>query len=544
MEKMINFKDKCAYFIRNFSIEILNEMDNDTLLDNLFGCEDEYEINLNPFIDKSLINFLKEEFQITEHENLTVETNFGLLYRSSNADYLNPKNRKECSIKEANEFSYKIRKVVNDYNFIISRVKECKFINGNHFECAIKNRDLSLAKYTNSKELMTYGLRKLLAIYFPDYILPFINEDDIFDFFYQNDLSYNEDPLINLITIHKYCLSKNMTTFDLAFEFYNFPKDRKLVLNVDDVYKDIDDLEKDIQNNELKLHKKVVNKITGKIQYLNSYPIKYNKNKDCYLAYSDRVRYKVLLNNIREESDNSLVIKLINFKKIDELYPTKLSNLIEYIQKNFSDDYLEYSNSNKNLFDIFEIIKNKRVLKEVSIIRGVSKCHNLEHKKSEEDIYILVISDSDVKAIKINTFYCSVCKKYSMLYSDFEQITKEFKNNTFGLHVKNLGKFYTNYESKFSVLHMFGYNVNSRTNLSSSERRFILDMFVEHFWSRDRLIIHIENEVKKRINIKYKDMSSAISKWKSDIEYLKKKHKQTNNNDINYFFTYFVNKGV
>lgn len=543
MEKVINFKANIDYFIKNFSIETLDKMDEDTLLDNLFGCEDEYEETLNTHINKSLITLLNDEFHLIEHENLTLETHLGLTYNSKYANYTDPKNRISFRVEDAKELSIKIRKIINDYNFIITRIKECEFINGKYFESAIKNKDLCLVKYSSSKDLMTFGLRKLLAIYFPDFILPFIKEDDIIEFFYLYDLSYNEDPLKNLIAIHEYCLNKKLTTFELAFNFYNFPKDKKLIINVDEVYDSLESLEKDILNKELKLNKKVVNKNTGKIQYLNSYPIKFRERVDCYLTYSDRVRYKVLLEKISEESDAAIVIKLLNFKRIDELFPTKISNLIEYIQQNFVDDYNEYSKSNKNINDIFEIIKNKRVLKEINIMRGISKCHNLDHKKCEEDIYVLIISENAVKAVKANVYYCSVCRKYSMLHSDFENLTKEYRNSTFGLHVRNLEKFYSGYESKFSLLHMFGYNVNSRKDLISSERRFILDMFVEHFWSRDRLIIHIENEVKKRINIKNKDMNKPISKWKSDIDYLKKRHKQMNDNDINFFFSYFINKG-
>lgn len=542
MKEIINFNYKIKNFVDLFSIDSLNKMDEDTLIDNIFGCEIEDESTINPNTDKILINILKEEFQIIEFENKTIDTYLGLIYCSKYADYRNPELRKNFEPKEAGEFVFEIRKIINDYNFIIERIEGCMFNDGKFYDSAIRNKEICIAKYNNSLKFMNYGIRKLLAIYFPRYILPFMTEDQIFDFYYINELEYKEDDFIkNLMEINSFCRKMDRNTFDLAFEYYNSPKNKKLVINMDGVYEDISMLEKDLENEQLILKKEVPDNVTGKLKYLNTYPLKVDTNRYFYLAYNDKVRYKCLFRNISSESEKSIALKLINLKKIDELYPTKLTNYINLIQQNFKDDYLEHAKYSKKFSSVVDIIQNKKVLKELSIIKGLSKCHDLEHKKSEEDIYIILFYEDFVQAVKINAYYCPVCKKYSVLYSDFDSLVRKYKGYTFGVDVSNISKFDFNYENRYSILYLFGYNVSSKSNLSVSRRRFILDMFVENYWSRDRLILHIEKEIKKRVGITDRDMSTAISKWENDINYLKKKHKQMDDNDINYFFTYFLN---
>ena len=77
-----------------------------------------------------------------------------------------------------------IRKIIKDYNFIIERIDKCEFTKGEYFDSAIPNKELCIEKYKNSLKYMNYGLRKLLSIYFPEYILPFRCKEHIFDFFH------------------------------------------------------------------------------------------------------------------------------------------------------------------------------------------------------------------------------------------------------------------------------------------------------------------------------------------------------------------------
>lgn len=544
MNKIINFNDRIKNFKKYFSFEDLCKMDEETLLDNLFGCDEEYEDTINTNINKTLISTLKEDFQITEDEEVLKDTNLYLTFLTGNAQYRITNSNRTVDYKEAKEICLEIRKIIKDYNFIIERIDKCEFTKGEYFDSAIPNRELCIEKYKNSMKYMNYGLRKLLSIYFPEYILPFRCEEHIFDFFHLYGLSYFKDDFIkNFIQVKKYCHEKNINTFDIAFEYYNSPKYKKLIINIDGLYENLDNFEHKIGNEGLVLRKRFFDNTSKKIKQLNTYPLKVHDNQQCYIAFQDKIRYKCLFKNIENESESSIALKLINLKKIDENYPKKIDNYIEYIQCNFNEDYLEYTKSNSNFLNVLEIIRNKKVLKNIKIVKGITKCHNLEHKKCEEDIFVIIFNESEVIPEKVSVYFCPICKEYSMLYSDFESLLKKYNDCSLGVHVKNINDFSFNYENKYSLLYLFGYSVSAKNNLCISRRRFLLDMFVEYFWSRDMLINHLEIEKKKRQNITKRDMRSAVSKWEADIDYLKIMHNSENNNESEYFYTYFVNKG-
>jgi len=397
MNKIINFNDRIKNFKKYFSFEDLCKMDEETLLDNLFGCDEEYEDTINTNINKTLISTLKEDFQITEDEEVLKDTNLYLTFLTGNAQYRITNSNRTVDYKEAKEICLEIRKIIKDYNFIIERIDKCEFTKGEYFDSAIPNRGLCIEKYKNSMKYMNYGLRKLLSIYFPEYILPFRCEEHIFDFFHLYGLSYFEDDFIkNFIQVKKYCHEKNINTFDIAFEYYNSPKYKKLIINIDGLYENLDNFEHKIGNEGLVLRKRFFDNTSKKIKQLNTYPLKVHDNQQCYIAFQDKIRYKCLFKNIENESESSIALKLINLKKIDENYPKKIDNYIEYIQCNFNEDYLEYTKSNSNFLNVLEIIRNRKVLKNIKIVKGITKCHNLEHKKCEEDIFVIIFNENEV----------------------------------------------------------------------------------------------------------------------------------------------------
>lgn len=544
MNKIINFNDRIENFIKYFSIDDVFKMDDETLLDNLFGCDEEYEETINTNINKTLISVLNEDFQITEEEGIVGDNSLYLVFVSGNAKYRITNSNKTVDYKEARVISLEIRKIIIYYSFIIERIEKCEFIEGKHFDSAIPNRELCIDKYKKSLQYMNYGLRKLLAIYFPEYILPFKCEKDVIDFFYIYGLRYFEDDFIkNYVQIKKYCSEKNITTYDIAFEYYNFPRDKKLIINIDGLYRNLDNLEQRIENEGLVLQRRFYDSTSGKIKHLNTFPLKAKEDRYCYLAFQDKIRYKCLLKNIKNESESSIALKLINLKKISEDYPGKIENYIELVQKNFNEDYLVYANSNSRFLNALEIIRNNKVLKNIKVIKGITKCHNLDHKKCEEDIYVIIFNENEVIPEKVSVYFCPICKEYSMLYSDFESLLKKYNDCSLGVHVKNINNFNLTYENKYSLLYLFGYSVSAKNNLSISRRRFLLEMFVEYFWSRDQVINHLEIEKKKRQNNEKMAMSNAVSKWEADIKYLKMMHNFENKNESDYFYTYFINKG-
>ena len=103
MNKIINFNDRIKNLKKYFSFEDLCKMDEETLLDNLFGCDEEYEDTINTNINKTLISTLKEDFQITEDEEVLKDTNLYLTFLTGNAQYRITNSNRTVDYKEAKE---------------------------------------------------------------------------------------------------------------------------------------------------------------------------------------------------------------------------------------------------------------------------------------------------------------------------------------------------------------------------------------------------------------------------------------------------------
>lgn len=150
----------------------------------------------------------------------------------------------------------------------------------------------------------------------------------------------------------------------------------------------------------------------------------------------------------------------------------------------------------------------------------VSKNHNLDSIIVE--IQVIDINGS-IKNIEVNGFYCSDCKLYYILESEYEKIRRKgtplcqiFEEIKYLNNISN--KFDLNYES---ILYSFGYNVNAQNNLSDKQRFKILTFIIDNgILSKTEVISYLNYFINMRIG--RKEYQNAISKWKTDINALNK----------------------
>lgn len=86
--------------------------------------------------------------------------------------------------------------------------------------------------------------------------------------------------------------------------------------------------------------------------------------------------------------------------------------------------------------------------------------------------------------------------------------------------IKDLAKINETNWAPESILKMYGYNVSQKDELSDLERQTVLDMIIANdIMNKKRCISFLEWLIRQ--NSKRKHMEKAISKWNSDINYLR-----------------------
>ena len=72
-----------------------------------------------------------------------------------------------------------------------------------------------------------------------------------------------------------------------------------------------------------------------------------------------------------------------------------------------------------------------------------------------------------------------------------------------------------------SILHAYGYNVNSSKEITENQRRKILEFIIEkNILSKHKIISYITYFINMHKSKSNKSYESAINKWESDILYL------------------------
>ncbi len=164
----------------------------------------------------------------------------------------------------------------------------------------------------------------------------------------------------------------------------------------------------------------------------------------------------------------------------------------------------------------------------VIVLSNTLTC-SLNHKTKDIIAKIPVLNeDGQISYLKINASYCFDCNRFTILKDDFSAIkdiiickiideTTEYQNT-------NESEF--EIEQKRSILFQYGYNVQTKKNLSEQQRHIILSSIIEaHIMDRRDVINHINTLIERGSKIpkwqvatqKWKDDKQFVSEYKSEL---------------------------
>ncbi|MDO4798729.1 MAG: hypothetical protein Q4A01_12005 [Coriobacteriales bacterium] len=155
--------------------------------------------------------------------------------------------------------------------------------------------------------------------------------------------------------------------------------------------------------------------------------------------------------------------------------------------------------------------------------------HSLEPIRAT--VSILPRSGGSPIPVEFDAYWCPKCRKYFMGEGTYTRLKRRGYICCKIVEEKDLGTkrvgdgLYGNLASE-SILHMYGYTVNQQDNLSEVERRTIISFVIENRIQSAQDIAHLlewlisQREGNPR-------MSVAVSRWRSDLTFVKRYKKPT-----------------
>lgn len=129
--------------------------------------------------------------------------------------------------------------------------------------------------------------------------------------------------------------------------------------------------------------------------------------------------------------------------------------------------------------------------------------------------------DGEISYLKINASYCYDCKRFTILKNDFIAI----KDIVMCKVIDDTSDYSSNSENEFdieqkrSILFQYGYNVQTKKNLSEKQRHIILSSIIEaQIMNRRDVINHINTLIDR--GSKIPSWSNATQKWKEDKRFV------------------------
>lgn len=129
--------------------------------------------------------------------------------------------------------------------------------------------------------------------------------------------------------------------------------------------------------------------------------------------------------------------------------------------------------------------------------------------------------DGEISYLKINASYCYDCKRFTILKNDFISI----KDIVMCKVIDETSDYSNNSENEFdmeqrrSILFQYGYNVQTKKNLSEIQRHIILSSIIEaQIMNRRDVINHINTLIER--GSKIPSWNNATQKWKEDKQFV------------------------
>lgn len=214
--------------------------------------------------------------------------------------------------------------------------------------------------------------------------------------------------------------------------------------------------------------------------------------------------------------------RIINNKINDETvswYKCKSCNRLFALDFDIEDFELENTNIllNKDKYDEIPQIDIYSVI----VLSNTLKC-SANHKTKDLLAKIPVLDeDGTISYLKINASYCFDCDRFTILKEDFIAI----KDIIIGKVIDETYTYQNNSDNTFeieqskSVLAQYGYNVQTKKDLSVQQRQIILSSLIEaHIMERRDVINHINTLIERGSKIPTWKM--ATQKWKEDKQFV------------------------
>lgn len=129
--------------------------------------------------------------------------------------------------------------------------------------------------------------------------------------------------------------------------------------------------------------------------------------------------------------------------------------------------------------------------------------------------------DGEISYLKINASYCYECKRFTILKNDFTAIKDIIMCKVIDETSDHLNNPENEFdiEQKRSILFQYGYNVQTKKNLSELQRHIILSSIIEaQIMNRRDVINHINTLIDR--GSKISSWNNATQKWKEDKKFV------------------------
>lgn len=162
--------------------------------------------------------------------------------------------------------------------------------------------------------------------------------------------------------------------------------------------------------------------------------------------------------------------------------------------------------------DIYDII----------VLRNTLKCSS-NHDTKDIIAKLPVLNEyGEISYISVNASYCPTCNRYTMLKDDFNAIagvvTCKVIDETVSYNSDN-SEFDMVIDTKHSILAQYGYNVQTKKDLSEQQRHIILSSIIEaQIMNRREVIDHITTLIER--GSKIPNWKYATQKWKDDKRFV------------------------
>lgn len=149
------------------------------------------------------------------------------------------------------------------------------------------------------------------------------------------------------------------------------------------------------------------------------------------------------------------------------------------------------------------------------VYESLNKTRCINNQSHRQENVTVKAKDITGVFVRFNAFYCSVCKRY---YTTIEAVENNFYLKSYPLIRMNFCGYSEQRRRDQSELMMYGYSVKA-DGLSEYERQNLLAMLMNfNILSKAKIIAIIQDHI--NYNGRAPNMESAVSKWKSDLDFV------------------------